>query len=104
MTVGWVPIFWEVQAKSIGGDLNIDDEGSEHHWFEPMQSLHHSSVGYQPVRTWIGLTMKAISLQVNREHKQEQERIISNCRWMISSWKLGSYKPNVGKIVLDRLI
>jgi hypothetical protein len=67
-------------GKSIGGDLDVDDEGSEQHRFKPMQSLHHGSVGYQPVHTRIGLARKAMSLQVNREHKQEQERTISNCR------------------------
>jgi hypothetical protein len=44
-------------GKSIGGDL------------EPVQSLHNGSVGYQPVHTQFGLTKKAMSLQVNREHK-----------------------------------
>jgi hypothetical protein len=58
-------------GKSIVGDLNIDDEGSEQRRFEPVQSLHHVSVGYQPVHTWIGLAKKAMSLQANREHKQE---------------------------------
>jgi hypothetical protein len=67
-------------GKSIGGDLNVDDEGSEQCRFKPVQSLHHGSIGYQPVHTWIGLTKKAMSLQVNREHKQEQERTILNCR------------------------
>jgi hypothetical protein len=67
-------------GKLIGEDLDVDDEGSEQHWFEPMQSLHHGSVGYQPVRTRIGLTKKAMSLQVNQEHKQEQERTISKYR------------------------
>jgi hypothetical protein len=38
-------------GKSIGGDLDVDDEGSEQHQFELMQSLHHDSVGYQPVHT-----------------------------------------------------
>jgi hypothetical protein len=38
-------------GKSIGGDLDVDDEGSEHRRFEPVQSLHHGSVGYQPVHT-----------------------------------------------------
>jgi hypothetical protein len=46
----------------------------------PVQSLHHGSVGYQPVHTRIGLAKKAMSLQANREHKQEQERTILNCR------------------------
>jgi hypothetical protein len=57
--------------KSIDGDLDVDDEGFEQRRFEPMQSLHHGSVGYQPVRTQIGLAKKAMSLQANREHKQE---------------------------------
>jgi hypothetical protein len=58
-------------GKSIGGDLDIDDKGSEQRRFKPVQSLHHGSVGYQPVRTRIGLAKKEMSLQVNREHKQE---------------------------------
>jgi hypothetical protein len=33
----------------IGGDLDVDDEGSEQN-FKPLQSLHHCSIGYQPVR------------------------------------------------------
>jgi hypothetical protein len=65
---------------SIGGDLNVDDERSEQRRFEPVQSLQHGSVGYQSMLTRIGLTKKAMSLQANREHKQEQERIILNCR------------------------
>jgi hypothetical protein len=104
LIVEWVPIFWEVWGKSICGDLDVDDEGSEQCRFEPVQSLHHGSVGYQPVRTQIDLTKKAISLQKNREHKKEQERSILNCTWMISSRKLSSYKLNIGKTVLDRLI
>jgi hypothetical protein len=58
-------------GKSIDGDLDIDDKGSEQRRFKPVQSLHHGSVGYQPVRTRIGLAKKEMSLQVNREHKQE---------------------------------
>jgi hypothetical protein len=38
-------------GKSIGGDLNVDDEGSEQRRFEPMQSLHHGSIGYQLIHT-----------------------------------------------------
>jgi hypothetical protein len=56
---------------SIGGDLDVDDEGSEQRRFELVQLLHHGSVGYQPVRTRIGLAKNAMSLQANREHKQE---------------------------------
>jgi hypothetical protein len=67
-------------GKSIGEDLDVDDEGSKQRLFKPVQTLHQGSVGYQPVCTRIGLTKKAMSLQANREHKQEQERTILNCR------------------------
>jgi hypothetical protein len=56
-------------SKSIGRDLNVDDEGSKQCQFEPVQSLHHGYVGYQPVHTQIGLAKKVVSLQANREHK-----------------------------------
>jgi hypothetical protein len=52
-------------GKSIGGDLDVDDEGSEQCPFEPVQSLHHGSICYQLVRTRIGLTKKPMSLQAN---------------------------------------
>jgi hypothetical protein len=58
-------------GKLIGRDLNVDDEGSEQRRLKPVQSLHHGSVGYQPVHTRIGLAKKAMSLQANQEHKQE---------------------------------
>jgi hypothetical protein len=58
-------------GKSIGGDLDVDDEGSEQHRLKPVQSLHHDSVGYQLVHTRISIAKKAMSLQANREHKQE---------------------------------
>jgi hypothetical protein len=38
-------------GRLIGGDLNVDDEGFEQCRFEPVQSLHHDSVGYQLMRT-----------------------------------------------------
>jgi hypothetical protein len=56
-------------GKSIVGDLDVDDKGSEQRQFKLVQSLHHGSVGYQPVRTRIGLTKKDMSLQENQEHK-----------------------------------
>jgi hypothetical protein len=52
-------------GKSISGDLDVDNEGSEQRRLEPVQSLHHGTVGYQPVRRRIGLTKKAMSLQAN---------------------------------------
>jgi hypothetical protein len=50
---------------SIGGDLDVDDEGSEQRRFKLMQSLHHGSVGYQPMCTRIVLPKKSMSLQAN---------------------------------------
>jgi hypothetical protein len=78
--VGGVPILREVRGKLIGGDLDVDDKGSEQRRFKPVQLLHHDSVGKQPVHTRIGLAKKAMSLQTNLEQKQEQERTISNGR------------------------
>jgi hypothetical protein len=37
------------RGKLNGGDLDVDDEGSKDN-FEPLQSLHHCSIGYQSVR------------------------------------------------------
>jgi hypothetical protein len=36
------------RGNSIGGDLDVDDEGSEQN-FKPLQSLHHCFIGYQSV-------------------------------------------------------
>jgi hypothetical protein len=36
------------RGKSIGGDLDVDDEGSEQN-FNLLQSLHHCNIGYQSV-------------------------------------------------------
>jgi hypothetical protein len=38
-------------GKLIGGDHDINDEGSEQRRFKPVQSLHHGSVGYQSVHS-----------------------------------------------------
>jgi hypothetical protein len=37
------------RSKSICGNIDVDDEGSEQN-FEPLQSLHHRSVGYQSMQ------------------------------------------------------
>jgi hypothetical protein len=52
-------------GKSIGEDLDVDDESSEQCRFKLVQSLHHGSVGYQPMCTRISLAKKAMSLQAN---------------------------------------
>jgi hypothetical protein len=50
-----IPWGW---GRSIGEDLEIGEEGFER-MIVTLQSLHHSSIGYQHVRTQIGLTKKA---------------------------------------------
>jgi hypothetical protein len=47
---GWGPDLPRRRGKSIGGDRDVDDEGSEQN-FESLQSLlHHRSVGYLSVK------------------------------------------------------
>jgi hypothetical protein len=46
---GLDPDLSRCRGKSIGGDLDVDDECSKQN-FEPMSSLHHHLVGYQSVR------------------------------------------------------
>jgi hypothetical protein len=45
-----VPNLPRGRGRSIGGDLDVGEEGSEQ-TIVTLQSLHHSSVGYQHVRT-----------------------------------------------------
>jgi hypothetical protein len=55
-------------GKAIGGDLDIDDEGSEQRRFELIQSLHHGSVGYAPAsesRTQARTGKNNLELQMN---------------------------------------
>jgi hypothetical protein len=47
------------RGKSIGGDLDVDDEGSEQN-FEPLQSLHHCSIGYQSLQHKLTLPRRPI--------------------------------------------
>jgi hypothetical protein len=46
---GWGPDLLRLRGKSIDGDLDVDDEGSKQN-FEPLQSLHQCSIGYQLVK------------------------------------------------------
>jgi hypothetical protein len=45
------------RSRSIGGDLDIAEEGFEQ-TIVTLQSLHHGSIGYQHVHTQIGLIKK----------------------------------------------
>jgi hypothetical protein len=78
------------RGKSIGRDLDVDEEGFEQN-FEPLQSLHHYSMWKAPNRTLnpcnhyttsllvinpcgtqIDLTKKANPHKRNPEHKQNE--------------------------------
>jgi hypothetical protein len=58
------------RGKSIGGDLDVGEEGSEQR-IVTLQSLHHGSDGYQHTCTRVGLTKKAYHCKCNQEHNQE---------------------------------
>jgi hypothetical protein len=45
-----VPDLPSDRGRSIGGDLDVGEEGSEQ-TIVTLQSLHHGSVGYQHART-----------------------------------------------------
>jgi hypothetical protein len=47
-----------MMVGSIGGDLDVGEEGSKQ-GIVTLQSLHHGSVGYQHACTRVGLTKKA---------------------------------------------
>jgi hypothetical protein len=63
------------RGKSIGGDLDVDDEGSEYN-FEPLQSLHHRSVGYQSVRCELTSPKRLILVSaIENTSKNEEDAI-----------------------------
>jgi hypothetical protein len=58
------------RGKSIGGDLNIDEEGSDQ-MIKILHSLHRGSIGNEHACTRVGLTKKTYPCKRNQEHKQE---------------------------------
>jgi hypothetical protein len=69
-----VPDLLRGRGRSIGGDLDVAEEGSEQ-TIVTLQSLHHGFVGYQHACTQVGLTKKAYPCKCNREHKKEHDRM-----------------------------
>jgi hypothetical protein len=68
-------------GKSIGGDLDVDDEGSEQN-FKPLQSLHQFSVGYQSM--WHELTSPRRLIPasaIENTSKNEEDAI-----WIVDEW------------------
>jgi hypothetical protein len=63
------------RGKSIGGDLDVDDEVSEQN-IEPLQSLHHCSVGYQSVRHELTSPRRLIPTSaIKNTNKNEEDAI-----------------------------
>jgi hypothetical protein len=52
------------QGRSIGGDLDVGEEGSEQ-MIVTLQSLRHNSIGYQHMCTRVGLAKKAYPCKCN---------------------------------------
>jgi hypothetical protein len=101
-----VPDLPRGRGRSIGGDLDVGEEGSEQ-TIVTLQSLYHGSVGYQHVHTRVVLTKKAYPCKCNQEHKQEQERMqlnlymnvlahefgaLQTAEWQNCSWKINLSK------------
>jgi hypothetical protein len=59
-------------GKSIVGDLDVDDEGSEQN-VKPLYSLYHCFVGYQSMRHELTFAKKANPYKCNREHTSKNE-------------------------------
>jgi hypothetical protein len=61
--VGLVPDLSRSRGRPIGEDLDVGEEGSEQ-TIITLRSLYHGSIGYQHARTRVGLSKKAIFLQM----------------------------------------
>jgi hypothetical protein len=84
-----VPNLPRGRGRSIGGDLDVGEEGSEQ-TIITLQSLHHGFIGYQRVHTQVDLTNKAYPYKCNWEHKQEQERMQLNLQMNVLAHECGS--------------
>jgi hypothetical protein len=77
------------RGRSIGGDLDVGEEGSEQ-MIITLQSLHHDFIGYQHVHTQVDLTKKAYPCKCNQEHKDEQERMKLNMQMNVLANECGA--------------
>jgi hypothetical protein len=83
-----VPHLPRDRGRSIGGDLDIGEEGSKR-TIVTLQLLHHGSIGCHTHRHKLALPRRLSSCRCNREHNQEQGRMQLNCRWVYNSWIWG---------------
>jgi hypothetical protein len=62
----------------IGGDLDVDDEGSEQN-FQPLESLHHGSIGSQSSKHELTLPRRLIPTSVidnTSKNREEGTKIV----------------------------
>jgi hypothetical protein len=85
---GLVPDLLRGRGRSIGGDLDVSEEGSEQ-MIVILQSLHHGSVGYQHARTRVGLVKKAKFLQM-------QPRTQARTKKNATKLQMNDYTKKVG--------
>jgi hypothetical protein len=73
---------WRGRGKSIIGDHDVGEEGSEQRIITS-QSQPHGSVGYQHARTWIGLAKKAkfqqMQLRTQARMRKNTTKLADEC-------------------------
>jgi hypothetical protein len=69
------------RGKLIGGDLNVDEEGSKQN-IKPLQSLHHCSVGYQSM--WHELTSPRRLIPASAVENTIKNKV--DAFWIVDEW------------------
>jgi hypothetical protein len=98
-----VPDLLRCRGRSVGGDLNVSEDGSEQ-TIVALQSLHHDSVTYQHVCTRVGLAKKAKFLQMQSRTQARIRKKATELQINVKLTNLGFYKPSNGETFLNRLI
>jgi hypothetical protein len=86
-------------SRSIGGELDVGEESFEQ-TIVTLQSLHHGSISYQHVRTWVGLTKKAKLTDATVNTSNSRKECNKTCRWMYSSWMWSFTNCRAAKLFL----
>jgi hypothetical protein len=78
---GWVPNLPRGRGKSIGGDLNVDDKGSEQN-IELLHWLHHCFIGYQFIWNELTSPRRLIPKRVIENPSKNSEEH----KWIAEEW------------------
>jgi hypothetical protein len=115
---GWFLIFRKVEVGRLAENSTLVKKASEQ-MIITLQSLHHGSVGYQHVHTWIGLTKKAKFLRMQprtqartrkKATKLADECIAHECgvlqtvEWQNCSWQINLSKTPLMSVVATKYI